>query len=644
MAAELYKKYVLADCTLEMQARQLCRAGAPVHLAHRPFEVLLYLIENRERMVSRAELLERFWEGRAVYDVALSKCVGTIRKALGDQPDQPRFIETRWAEGYRYIGPLAELKPEEASTEAETVVTERVRAVRIVVEEEVPDPAPAVTPVALAAPPPRKPWPRAAVLALGLVVLGSAALLLYRNSSRAGNSSAAPLNSIAVLPLKNLSGDAAQEYLSDGVAESLIGALARAQGLKVIARTSSFAFKGRDVDAREIGRQLGVAAVLEGSLRRSAEQLRIEVRLVNTADGQVLWADELKPHSASDLLTVQDEIACSVATNLRLLLCNEPEQAIARRTTRNPLAYQAYLKGRYHWYRRTIEDMKQALAAFEEAIQADPQYALAYCGLAETHGVMQVNRQVPPNSVVALVKANAQRALELDPTLARPYAIQGLVAAFVEWDWTGSERLLKRALELDPGYAYAHGWYANTLQAQGRLAEAETVLRRAIELDPLSLSLINSLGETYYYAGQYERMLEQAQKLAARDAQNQNAHHFFFKYYLVKGNYDEAARWLEQDLTGGYGRVAYLNALGKKTEAARLFEDLARLPQAERHPFGIAMGYAKLGDKEEAFAWLQRAYERRDSDLVSLKIEPAFAALRADPRYHEMLRRVGLPE
>ncbi len=644
MADELYKKYLLADCALELQTRQLWRAGVPVHLAHRPFEVLLYLIENRERMVSRAELLERFWEGREVYDVALSKCVGTIRKALGDQTDQPHFIETRWAEGYRYIGPLAEAPPETV-TPAATVVTERVRAVRIVVEEEVPDPVVTPAPVAALAPvAQRQPWPRAAVLALGLIVLGSAALWLYRNSNRAGNSSAAPLNSIAVLPLKNLSGDAAQEYLSDGVAESLIGALARAQGLKVIARTSSFAFKGRETDAREIGRQLGVAVVLEGSLRRSAEQWRIEVRLVNTADGHVIWADELKPRSMGDLLTAQDEIACSVANNLRLLLCNEPEQAVARHATRNPVAYQAYLKGRYHWYRRGLEDMKLALAAYEEAIRADPQYALAYCGLAETYGVMQVNRQVPPNSVVAEVKANAQKALELDPTLARSYAIQGLVAAFVEWDWTGSERLLKRALELDPGYAYAHGWYANTLMAQGRLAEAETVLQHAIELDPLSLSLINSLGENYFYAGQYERMLEQAQKLAARDPQNGGAHFFFFEYYLTKGNYDEAARWLEPDVTGGYVRVEWLNAVGKKAEAARRLAELARLPQAERRLFATAGNYARLGDKETAFAWLQRAYERRDSDLVSLKVEPAFAALRSDPRYQEMLRRVGLPE
>jgi TolB-like protein len=468
--------------------------------------------------------------------------------------------------------------------------------------------------------------------------------MLYRQSNSAGNLIAAPLNSIAVLPLKNLSGDATQEYLGDGVAESLISALARAKGLKVIARTSAFAFKGREMDVREIGRQLGVSAVLEGSLRRSTEQLRIELRLVNTADGQVVWTDELNPAGTGDLLAVQDEIACSVANNLRLLLCNEAEQRLARHHTRNAAAYQAYLKGRYHWYRRTPDDMRQALAAFEDAIRADPQYALAYCGLAETHGIMQVNRQVAPNSVVTKTKTYAQQALALDSTLARPYAILGLLAGFVEWDWLASERLLKRALELDPGYAYALGWYANTLQAQGRLAEAEKILRQAIELDPLSLSLHNSLGENYYYAGQHERLLEQAQMLAARDPQNQNARHLLFCYHMAKGNYDEAARWLEQgEMTAG-AQFHYLLVMGKKTEALRRLTDLTQSAQAEHYPFGIARLYALLGDKEAVFNWLQRAYEQRDADLSSLKVEPVLANLRAEPRYRELLRRVGLPE
>lgn len=647
MNAELRGNYRLGEFTLDAQRRQLLCADEPVKLAHQPFEVLLYLIEQRDRLVTRAELLERFWAGRDVYDVALSKCVGRIRKALGDQLDQPRFIETRWAEGYRYIGPLEDL-PIPA-----TIVTERVRVSRVVIEEELPDPEPTIVaaPVVDVVPAPtvqrprqRWPWPRVAALALALVVVSSAALLLYRNSKDAGNSSAAPLNSIAVLPLKNLSGDAAQDFLGDGVAESLISALARAKGLKVIARTSTFAFKNRDTDVREIGRQLGVAAVLEGSLRRNAAQWRIEIRLVNTADGQVIWADELKPQSTGDLLKLQDEIACSVANNLRLLLCNEPEQALARRQTRNPAAYQAYLQGRYHWYRRTPDDMRQAQIAFEEALKADPQYALAYCGLAETHGIMQVNRQVPPNSVVTKTKAYAQKALELDPTLARPYAILGLLAGFVEWDWAASERLLQRARELDPGYAYALGWYANTLQAQGRLAEAETVLRQAIELDPLSLSLHNSLGENYYYAGQSERLLEQAQTLAARDPQNQNAQHLFFQYYIAKGDYAEAARRLEQGEMSSGAQIHYLWSVGKKTEAAQRLTELAGSAQGERHPFGVALGYAVLGDKDGAFRWLQRAYEQRDADLVSLKVEPALAGLRTEARFRELLRRVGLPE
>ena len=359
MAEQPRKRYQLGGFQLEPDTQQLQREGQPVHLANLPFQVLLYLLENRDRVVSRAELLERYWAGRDVYDDALRKAVGAIRRAFDDAAEQPRFIETRRAGGYRYIGPCEVVAQEEEA--------ERLRVVRVVIEEEEVTES-AVTP-ALALPQPRRGrWLGAAALALP--VLLSMGWYAYRAASKPA--SALPrLDSIAVLPLRNLTGDAGQDLACEGVADILIGELSRARQLKVVARTSSFTFKGRDVDAREIGRQLGVATVLEGSLQQRGHQPRIEVRLINTADGHVLWINELKTQDVRDLFAVQAEIACSVANSLQLLLCNEREQAAARRTA-NPLAAQAYLRGRALWYKRDVESMRQALVEFEHAAQADP--------------------------------------------------------------------------------------------------------------------------------------------------------------------------------------------------------------------------------------------------------------------------------
>ena len=631
--------YELGEFRLDPQARQLHRNGDTLHLANKPFRVLLHLIEQRDRLVSRGELLETFWEGKDVYDDALRKCVGVIRKALDDQDQQARYIETRWGEGYRYIGPFIGHTEQAEPELLETSVIQAEATQESAVEQD------AILFYNQSESDSRYDKRRLALtiaLALSAIALCATAWWRFSQAPPPDALAAAAYQSIAVLPLKNLSGDATQEFLSDGVSESIIHELARVKGLRVTGRSSAFSFKGRDTDVREIGRQLNVSAVLEGNLKRQADQLRIEVRLVNTADGHVIWASELRERNLKDLLTVQDEIACSVADHLRLRLCNAAEQAVARRHTNNTAAYEAYLKGRYHWYRRTPDDMRQAIAAFEEAVQLDPQYALAFCGLAETHGVMQVNQQVPPNSVVAKTKEYAQKSLALDPTLARPYAILGLVAAFVEWNWAEGDRLLQRARALDPNYAYGYGWSANVLQAQGRFAEAEAMLLRALELDPLSLSLVNSLAEVYRDAGQYERMREQADKLAARDAHNANAQNLFFTYHMFKGDYAEAARYLEAGEMSEGQRIGYWFAIGKKAEAMRALDRLVRSELAEQSPFAIARLYVSLGDKESAFRWLQRAYEKRDAGLAALKAEPWFATLRDDARYQDLLRRIGL--
>lgn len=300
----------------------LNRHGAPVHLAHRPFQVLLYLIEHRERVVTRRELLDRFWEGHDVYEVALSKCVGAIRKALDDRTEDPRYIETRWAEGYRYIGPVTEqpFRPEPTVVEVE-----RARGVKVVVEEEdetSPEREKVLRTESTAGPliltgRSRLPWAARLATVFAAVALLAGAVVLYRSRSRSGGGQSAAIRSVAVLPLKNLTGDPANEYLSDGMTESLISALSRVGGLKVISRGSVFRYKDQEVDPRQAGQQLGVAAVLEGSVRREGDAVRVAVRLASAEDGRVLWASDTHDHTLRDIFALQEEVARGVATELR---------------------------------------------------------------------------------------------------------------------------------------------------------------------------------------------------------------------------------------------------------------------------------------------------------------------------------------
>src|SRR5262245_3801228 len=371
------KRYLLNGFLLAPDEQLLTRQGQPVHLPKRPFQVLLYLVENRDRFISRTELLDQFWDGKDVYDDALRKCIGAIRKALNEQSDNPRFIETRWGVGYRYIGPI-----QETLVPRETAITEieKTRGVKIVVEEEEIDER--VVAHKTSATPTRRKYLIAVSLAVVVLALGFGVAALVRSRRPASNSGTrARINSIAVLPIKNLTGDPANDYLSDGITESLITRLSKTGDLKVISRGSAFTFKDKSLDPKEAGRLLNVSALLEGSLIRSGERLRVNVRLVSTADGEVLWAGDSNDRQIAEIFEIQDEIAASVSSRLGLQTTGQNRQQLARRYTANPDAYQNYLKGRYFLNQRKPEAILKSTAAFQRAIELDPNYALAYAAL-----------------------------------------------------------------------------------------------------------------------------------------------------------------------------------------------------------------------------------------------------------------------
>ncbi|MEP7339704.1 MAG: tetratricopeptide repeat protein [Acidobacteriota bacterium] len=623
-----YPVYLLGEFLLDVGQRKLSRAGASVHLTTLPFRVLVYLIEHRERLVTREELLNSFWEGRDVYDDSLRKAVGAIRKALDDRQEDARFIETRYGEGYRYVGPLAE-PVAAAGPEAKKP---EISGAGVAAAELLP-PSPKQS---LFSPK----YARLAAIfggAAGLAILFVIASAFYRGNDRRAETAAAPFRSLAVLPLKNLTGDPAQDYFGDGVTESLINELAKVRDLKVIARNSAFAFKGKEVDVREIGRRLGVAAVLEGSLRRDAETVRVTVRLVSTEDGRVLWTgDTTRP--LKDIIAMQDEIGCSVAESLKAVLCRDPNY---KPGTNNLAAYDAYLKARD---RRVKSDVKKAAELFQQAVNADPNYALAWAGLAEAYTVMETNSMAPPRSMVGKAKESAHKAIALDASLAAPYAALGLLAAFSDRDWAGGERYFEQALAANPNYAIAHAWYANTLLAQGKFAKAESQYLRAHDLDPLNTGFLNNLAETYYYWRQPDRCLAQAAKVLELEPANGWALFNRTRCYAQQGRFDEALQAAQKtDHQPPTDRLAIFAQSGRLAEARELLPFVIK-EHSKTAPYIVASAYAALGDQESAFTWLQKAADQQQADLVSLKIDPAFDSLRADPRYAALLLRVGLPE
>jgi TolB-like protein/DNA-binding winged helix-turn-helix (wHTH) protein/Tfp pilus assembly protein PilF len=668
MAVELHKKYLLGEFELDVDRRLLSRSGDAVRLAHKPFQVLLYLVERRERLVTRRELLDLFWDGRNVYDVTLTKCVSTIRKALDDQQERPRFIETRWAEGYRYIGPLQEspapldIEPGSLPELAKTLVTAPAQSEaeslagqtgRVASGERV-TAKPAHTTDGPGPPPKAERRGRlAALIAAGLVaVLAAWVYILFRPRAPQAPEPPAPIRSIAVLPLRNLSDDPANDYFSDGMTDSLISALLKVEGLKVISRGSVFRYKGREIDPREVGRQLDVATVLEGSVRKDANSVRVSVRLVSTDDGHALWASKTYEHALQDVFALQDEIARNVATELKAQLSGRREEPLVRRYTEDVEAYQLYLKGRYHLNKRTEEGFKKGIEYFEQAIEHDPRYALAHAGLADAYILLGAGDYavLAPREAMRKAKVAATTALELDETLAEAHTSLGFLHYIYDWDWPSAERHYRRAVELNTNYAPAHHWYALYLSAMNRMSEAAEQGERARDLDPVSLIVNTDLGLIYYRARQYDRAFEQLRKTLEIEPDFPPARWNLGRAYAQQGKYQEALAEIRKAVEASGRSPVYLATLGyvyavagRKREATAVLQELRSL-SGKRYvlPNLLAVVYVGLGEKDQAFKWLGQAYQERSDFMIVLRVDPALDSLRSDPRFAELERRVGL--
>ena len=666
MTVEIQKIYRLGEFELDPNKRLLKRDGRAVHLANRPFRVLLYFVENRERIVTRQELLDQFWDGRDVYDVSLTKCVGAVRKALGENTETPRFIETRWAEGYRYIGPLEEFEGRADAGTTEKPGEEADPDESRGGDRQTPLPSPpagnlsaqtAAQDHSVAALPELAPGEhgersrrRSLAFAVGAALVIGGTLLAFVFFRRAPPESLSTIRSLAVLPLKHVPDDPNYEYLSDGITESLITALSQVENLKVISHGSVSRFKRRDADPREVGRQLGVASILEGSVRRDGERVLVSVRLIRTEDGSVLWAGETYERSISNLSTLQDEVTSQLAAKLQAKLLGREHPSMPRHS-RDPVAYQLYLKGRFFWSKRTQDGIARSIEFFNEAIARDQKYAMAYAALAESYVLQSLWGNTPSRESNSKARDAAEKAMVLDVTLSEPHVALALIKEQHDWDWIGAEREFQQALKLNPNYATAHQWYGEFLVFMGRTEESLRALRRAKELDPLSPIINTQVGYPYYCARQYDAAIVEFKKALELEPNFAPALNYLARSYQSQGSDDEAMAIFHKAVEHSGGspvmkaRLGWAYAkIGKTAEARRILRELeAEAKTRYVPPCLIAALYVGLGDKEQAFAWLEKAFQERDVLLMTLNVESHLDPLRSDRRFQDLVRRVGLP-
>ncbi|HEY6120780.1 MAG TPA: protein kinase [Pyrinomonadaceae bacterium] len=481
------------------------------------------------------------------------------------------------------------------------------------------------------------------------LIVGAVLIVAFTLAYASRSVSSLPaITSVAVLPFANANGDPEIEYLSDGISESLINSLSQIPQLKVIARSSSFRYKGKDVDPQEVAKALGVESILAGHVTQRGDNLVISIELVDGRDRRQIWGAQYN-RKLTDLMALQSEIAREIVDKLKLKVSGE-EKGLEKHYTESSEAYQLYLKGRFYWNKRTPDGIKKSIEYFNQAIEKDPGFALAYAGLADSY-LVPSNPQ-PPSERMPRAKAAAMRALELDETLAEAHTSLGRVLATYDWDWTSAEKEYKRAIELNPRYAIAHQWYSGYLELMDRSNEAIAERKRAEELDPLSLTINFALGMNFYYARNYDQAIEQFQKTLELDQNFPPARTYLPAAYEQKGMYDKAIAEFKSAAslqggsessmtTAGLGHVYAVS--GKKDEAEAVLNRLKQLSAQEYVPaVSIALIYSGLGEKNQAFAWLEEGYKERAFQMQGLKKEPRWDSLRSDPRFQDLLRRIGL--
>ena len=616
---------------IDFVSGELHKEGRKVQLQEQPFRVLEMLLERPGEVVTREQLQERLWSADTYvgFDEGLNTAIRKLRVAFGDSAENPRFIGTVSRRGYRFIAPVEPGLIRSPSPPASTIAATKPRPTSI----------------------------KARWIGFTVVVFVVCGLTLYLRTEAFRQPPSGKIMLI-VLPLENFTGDSQQDYLADGITEEIIAQLGSLdpQHLGVIARTSAMRYKHTQKSAAQISREVGANYLLEGSIRHSADRIRVTAQLIQSSDQSHLWADSYD-RELSDVLRIESDIASSVASEIRLTLSQQSHERLAAAGRTNVEAHDAYLRGLQGWNLRTRDGFQQAIRNFTRATELDPGYAPAFAGLARVYSLAPIFAGVPAGEAAPKALEAASRALSLDETLADAHCALGFVKAHYEYDWPAAEREFRRAIELEPNDAYAHLFYSNSyLSPLGHHEEAIAEMRRAMELDPLSPHIQSFAGVTFKWARRYDDSLAQFQKVNHTDPNFPLNHERLAQLCAILGRYDEAiteetkARLLAgekpQDVLAKMNtlqqELATKGERGYWEEQLRFARDQQNPPEAYVRPYGLAIIYAHLGEKAKAFENLDNALAERDTQITELAIEPQFDALRSDARFAELERRIGL--
>ncbi len=599
--------FLLGDWSVDPAVGKLRRRGKTARVEPKVMEVLTVLADKAGHVVARDDILKAVWPETFVAEVALTRCISELRRVLEDDVRAPRYIETVPKKGYRLIAPVTR-----------------------------------------GSPPARRRLPTVAwgILAVGLLAGMGWYLLRESLVSRAPEK----ITSLAVLPLENLMEDTRQDYFVQGMHEALITELSRIGALRVISRTSTVRYKGTDRPLEEIAEELNVDALIEGSVLRSGDELRITAQLIGLDPERHLWVNSYE-RQLRDVLALQSEIARNIAQEIQVTLTPEEKERLTGARPVEPDAYQAYLKGRHHWGRRTAADFQRSVEYFQEAIEKDPDYALAYVGLADAHILRGGSGLSSSTEAFEEARTLLLKALEIDRSSAEAHTSLALVKGGFDWDWAGAERGFEHAILLSPNYSTAHHWRSMFLKVLARDEEAIAEIRLAQKMDPLSSVINTSVAETLVAMGQYDQALEEIESTLELDPNFALSHEILGWIYLAKEMPEKAilAFRAEAEISAEspepQAELAYAYAAaGQKDRAIKIVEGLElRSKESYVSPYFIALAYTGLGERDRAFEWLEKAFNER-STLLPYITGPLWHSLRGDPRYGQLLRRMNLPE
>lgn len=627
--------YEFGEFVLDPQERTLLSNGTPVRLPAKEFETLLMLVENNGRVVPKEEMMTALWHDTFVEDNNIAKYISRLRKVINS--DENKYIETLPKHGYRFSAEVHKIVQDFPETIIEKHSLQRLT---VKVEEE-------ETPVQLTEA--KKGFSAASPLfAFGLIVLLGAVVAVFWNWKTNTVATSARVNSIAVLPLRSLTAEERSKALGLGLTDSLITKLASLRQITVRPISAVMPYADAPQDALEIGKKLKVDAVLEGTIQQFDNRLRINARLLRTENGEQIWAERFDGEF-TNIFDVEEKISERAARALMLKLGGGEKEILAKRYTNNTEAHDEYVRGRYFWNRRTVNDLKEAAKHFNNAVSKDPDYALAYVGLADSYSLLADYNAIMPDEGYDKARNAALKALEMDDTLAEAHTSLAYVKMYYYWDWQDVESGYKKAIALNPNYATAHQWYSEYLAAMGRFDEALAEIRRAKEIDPLSPAI--NAGEVWilYFARRYDEAIERGRKAAEMNPEFAEIHEYLKRCYDQKGMYREAiaARQMRRKLAGyDPTETAALKDAASATSAeaywkARLQQEIDDSRREGFENYDMAEISAQLGKKEQAFEWLEKAFEKRDYELMYLKVAPNLDPLRSDPKFADLLRRIG---